>query len=539
MFLVKNSFSGRHGVILKGKKLWQGAVYLSVAAIIIKILSAIYRVPYQNIAGDIGFYVYQQIYPIYGIAIMLSTFGFPVIISKLIAERRGQFQDVMKNAFVSLTTVSLFVFILFFINAPFLSSMMGDDQLLLPLQTVSFIFIIIPMLAILRGFFQGQDEMLPTALSQVAEQFSRVCAILLFTYFFIANGFGPYAAGAGAALGSIVGGFIGFCVLLYFFKKEGISLKAYCEAKISFSLMKTILFHGVLICFSSLVLLLFQLVDALTILRVLSENGINHEMAKVAKGVYDRGQPLIQMGTVITTSFSLVVVPLIAKVAMEGRRDLIQTYSSLALRVSLIIGAAASVGLAVIIEPTNIMLFKDQANSLVLAVLGFSIVFTSIFLTTSAILHGLNKIHVTVSHVFIGVTVKVLLNIILLPIYGTLGAAIATVLACSICASLNYVALRKLNALPNISVLAGVNIVKALIGLALITFLWKQGSYYVLIDEVSTRLSYTFVAASSVGVGAITFLFFIVRNNVFTKEEIEHLPKGRKLAVFMQRVNKK
>ena len=69
------------------KDLLKGAFILSIAALIVKVLSAAYRIPYQNIVGDIGFYIYQQVYPFYGIVLTLSTLGFPIIISKLIAEK--------------------------------------------------------------------------------------------------------------------------------------------------------------------------------------------------------------------------------------------------------------------------------------------------------------------------------------------------------------------------------------------------------------------------------------------------------------------
>lgn len=72
---------------IESKQVVKGAFLLTVAAIITKILSAIYRVPFQNIAGDIGFYIYQQVYPFYGAAVVLSTYGFPVVISKLYAEK--------------------------------------------------------------------------------------------------------------------------------------------------------------------------------------------------------------------------------------------------------------------------------------------------------------------------------------------------------------------------------------------------------------------------------------------------------------------
>ncbi|MED4871675.1 oligosaccharide flippase family protein, partial [Geobacillus stearothermophilus] len=66
---------------------WKGAAALTAATLLTKLLSALYRIPYQNMVGDVGFYIYQQVYPIYGIVVALSLTGYPVAISKLIAER--------------------------------------------------------------------------------------------------------------------------------------------------------------------------------------------------------------------------------------------------------------------------------------------------------------------------------------------------------------------------------------------------------------------------------------------------------------------
>lgn len=68
----------------------KGATTLTVAALVGKILSAIYRVPFQNLVGNKGFYIYQQIYPIYGIAMTIGLTGFPVYISKIIARETEQ-----------------------------------------------------------------------------------------------------------------------------------------------------------------------------------------------------------------------------------------------------------------------------------------------------------------------------------------------------------------------------------------------------------------------------------------------------------------
>jgi len=114
--------------------LLKGAFALTLAAVVTKILSAVYRVPFQNIVGDIGFYIYQQIYPIYAFALVLSTYGFPVVLSKLYTERKnsGGREDVHRLLVVSggfiFVICAVFFFILYF-GARRLAVLMGDPEL--------------------------------------------------------------------------------------------------------------------------------------------------------------------------------------------------------------------------------------------------------------------------------------------------------------------------------------------------------------------------------------------------------------------------
>src|SRR3954447_16053802 len=103
--------------IHQSKAIFKGAFILTIAAIVTKILSAFYRIPFQNIVDDIGFYIYQQVYPFYGMAIVLSTTGFPVVISKLYAEQKLKGDDIKSRLllFFSFIYLQLFGFICFLI----------------------------------------------------------------------------------------------------------------------------------------------------------------------------------------------------------------------------------------------------------------------------------------------------------------------------------------------------------------------------------------------------------------------------------------
>src|SRR3954453_14485409 len=92
------------------KAVFKGAFILTIAALFTKILSAFYRIPFQNIVGDVGFYIYQQVYPFYAIAIALSTYGFPVVISKLYTEEMNKKESANPKQLFLFSAIFLFVF---------------------------------------------------------------------------------------------------------------------------------------------------------------------------------------------------------------------------------------------------------------------------------------------------------------------------------------------------------------------------------------------------------------------------------------------
>ncbi|HFM8747147.1 TPA: oligosaccharide flippase family protein, partial [Enterococcus faecium] len=100
------------------RRVMQGAFVLTIASFIAKVLSALYRIPLQNLVGDEGFYVYQQVYPIYGIAMTLALSGLPQFISKYVAERKNPFErkQALQNLYplVFWTGVFLWLFVFAF-----------------------------------------------------------------------------------------------------------------------------------------------------------------------------------------------------------------------------------------------------------------------------------------------------------------------------------------------------------------------------------------------------------------------------------------
>ncbi len=144
----------------QSKALFRGAFILTLAALITKVLSAFYRIPFQNIVGDVGFYIYQQVYPFYGIAVALSTTGFPVVISKLYAEQKetgdeGRKRILLFLSFIYLQLFGFLCFIILYFGADLIARWMNDPHLAILLRVVSIVFLTFPIVSVLRGYFQG------------------------------------------------------------------------------------------------------------------------------------------------------------------------------------------------------------------------------------------------------------------------------------------------------------------------------------------------------------------------------------------------
>ncbi|UAL47502.1 polysaccharide biosynthesis protein [Sutcliffiella horikoshii] len=520
------------------QKVWKGAMILTVAGIIIKILSAAYRVPFQNIVGDVGFYIYQQVYPFYGVAIILSTYGFPVVISKIIAEhpentREQAARKIRWVSFCFLTLLGLSFFLLLYLGAPHLAAFMGDLELSVLIKIVSFSFLLLPLVSVWRGSFQGLGEMTPTAVSQVSEQVIRVGTILVLSYLLMNAGFSLYEVGAGAIFGSVIGGIAAVLILLAFYQKRKREQKHTVAPSnmlpSSKSIVKVLMLQGFTICISSLLLVLFQMVDAFTIYAGLLDSGVDAQSAKGLKGVYDRGQPLIQLGTVVATAFSLSLVPYI--ILSKDKEEAVKEKISLSIRVSIGVGAGAAVGLAWLIKPVNVMLFSNENGYHVLLVLGLSILFCSIALTAAAILQGLGNPYLPALFVGIGIGFKYLLNVLLIPVHSTMGAAVSTLVAFSSVAVMMVLALKKktgtsiFERMPTVPLLVSIGMMSAVLAV-----------YLLLTDALigDSRTLATFQSIVGVVIGGLTYLLILIKNHFFTKEELMLLPLGKKLVKLLK-----
>lgn len=525
----------------------KGAAILGVAGLVSKLLGAVYRIPYQNIAGDIGLYVYMQVYPLYTTLLILATAGFPIAISKIVSERIAigdalGARRAFRVASISLVVLGLFFFLLLYGGAPLIARFMGDEHLTTPLRAVAWSLPLVPMAAILRGYFQGHQNMMPTGVSQVIEQLIRVIFILLAAFWAMNVYQDAYLAGTGAVFAAFPGGVAAILVLLWYWRKDkqGAHLipeqRAGVGAWTNRQVLRRLLMYAVPICMGALVLPLVPLVDSITVVNMLQVSGTPEDMAKLLKGAFDRGQPLIQFGTFFATSLSLALVPAISEAVAQRQHHMIASRSEIAIRLTFLLGLPASFGLALLAEPVNVMLYGDKNGTEALAVQSFTIMFATLSIASAGILQGLGRVMRPARNLFIGVMVKLVLNLALVPFWGIAGAALSTVIAYLVAMGLNVLAVKKYTGAhiglrqtvhkPFLSVIV-MSVVVLLVEWGASALLGKTG--------MSERLYQTLVALISVGTGALVYLLALLKTGGLTRSDIHFLPKGKRIAGLLTR----
>ncbi|MFS0784150.1 putative polysaccharide biosynthesis protein [Bacillus sp. 1P06AnD] len=523
------------------KTFLRGAFILTFAAIVVKLLSAVYRVPYQNIVGDVGFYIYQQVYPFYSLALVLSTYGFPVIISKLLAESnvkqsRYSRSEVALASWISTGLISLLLFLVFYLGSDWIATLMNDLQLSTSIKWISYTFLLIPFISILKGVFQSEGEMVPTAVSQVTEQSVRVGLILVVAYVYYQYGLSLYEVAQGAFLGSLAGSAVSCMILVWYYVKKR-SLKAGTGLKTSLStmlpLVKMITGQGLLFAVSSLILVFIQFLDALILYPELISSGVESLDAKQLKGIYDRGQPLLHLGTSAIITLSLTVVPLISKYKQLNEKEEVWYYSELTFRLSLMLGTAAAIGLFWIVKPVNIALFTDASGSMELSVLVLSILFCSIVMTGMFVLQSLGKAYYSVMVLLGGLVVKAALMFILIPSKGILGAAISTTAAFIAMAVSLLILLGRLYRRPLLSKRTIMLTALATLGMSAVLAV-ELALFHMIGDSWPYgRIGSLVQAIVSVVTGAAVYLLIIIRGRLLTETELGLLPLGSKLTYFL------
>lgn len=510
------------------KRLVKGAFLLTLAGLIGKLLGASYRIPLQNLTGDVGFYIYQQIYPILGLGLMLGLYGLPSGIARLRNELYDEGKGLSIRSFYLPVWFILFIFtgliaIILYICAPLLSNWIGDTQLTAIYQFGALAFLLIPFTALLRGVFQGLYEMQPVAYSQMIEQLVRVSVVIIVAVVVSDDMSSRYEIGFGAVWAAILGGLFAVIVLLIFVLKQ----RPYDHTRYSVEwrrYIRIVLFVGIIVTLNHALLLIFQIADSFTLLPSLLKSGLTQNDAMVAKGVFDRGQPLIQIGSIIGSSFALASISAISKQRLKQEPEVYGPYINATLKVSIYLSIGATVGIITLFPLVNLLLFQDNQGDMSLRILMLSIGLSAIGMTALSILQGLGEMRRTAFYIVGAFIIKWLLNLLLVPRFGISGGALATAGALIFLLIIAYVKLWRI--LKTLLIIERVRMRGALLASAGMFIYLSIMATIIPADMIESRVLYAIYVLGLVITGAYAFIIILLKSHAFSDEEITILPFG-------------
>lgn len=526
---------------MSGNKILRGAAVLGLAGLLVKILGAVFRIPLQALIGEEGMAYYGYAYPLYSLFLVIATAGIPVAISRLVSEKIA-LKDydgahrVFKVSSWLLFFIGLFAFAVCFFGAEFISAnVIGDMGALKPLKAIAPALIFVPVMSAFRGYFQGRQNMNPTAVSQFVEQIFRVGIGLALAYALMSESLDAAAAGAtfGATAGSVAGLLV--IAIIYFMSKRVINYnikrnRRHGTKESGKSIIKQILIIAVPITIGSSILPLINAADSMLVTRRLLDGGFSIDEARILWGqLSGYCNTMIGLPQVITQAVAIAMVPAVAGAFRVGRTNEVHENINLGIRTSMIIGMPCAIGIMALAEPILLLLFPKEPAGVAsaaptLMIMCVSVALMSVLQTTTGILQGINKQMAPVKNLAIGAVGKIVLTYILVavPALNIKGAALGSVFVYAVALALNMKAVVKYTGTRVDMSLAFIKPTIASVMMGVCAF----ASYKLLYMTLESNAMATM---SAIVIGAAVYGALILGLKAITKEEIGRIPGGGKL----------
>ncbi len=515
----------------------QGAIILLVANIIVKIIGAFYRIPLAIMLGEAGMGYYSTAYTMYTFMFAIATAGFPVVVSKMVSEavasnNRREAQKIYYIATVVLGSIGLIGSAVLYIFAEPFAELIGNSGAAMSIRAIAPAVFFVALMSACRGYFQGNQNMYPTAFSEVIESGCKLAAGLLLAHMLLPYGYTYAASGAmyGVTLGTVL--CTAFLVTTFVVSKRKNPIdKLSARSRSSASLAKELLVLAVPVTIGACVSSLTNVIDMFTIMTRLQSAGMSEDLANEMYGAYTGyAVTMFNLPVTLIASLAMAIVPAIAGALKIGsKKDAVSSVES-ALRITLLFGLPCAIGLCVLAKPIILLVFNSTAAWQQLRILAIAVIFVSFLSVTNAILQAYGKMMVPVINMIIGGDIKVIMNYVFIPIYGINAAPVSTTVCYLVIVVLNlgwiiHVSKVKLKLfdfyLRPVIAAAAMGVSAAFV--------------YLQLDDMGINVKIACLAAA--GFGALVYGIMIFAVKAIRREEISMLPKGEKLVALCEKIH--
>lgn len=413
---------------------------LAMAGIIVRIIGMIYRIPLMNIIGSEGNGIYSVAFNIYNIALIISCYGLPMAVSKLVSARlvKRQYANacgIFRMAFVTALCTGGVAALLLFFGADYLEKVVYSGSypgLALPIKVLAPTVLIVAVLGVVRGFFQGHGTMIPTAVSQLLEQIVNAFASVIAAYFLMKgvqsaiDGISSASAygAAGGTLGTALGALSAFLYVMFiyfiyrpsFMRKVARNGSRYHEGR--GDLLKILVITVIPIMLGQTFYQISAALDDVMYGRIMKDAGVAATVISKTSGNYNSSYMiLINLPMGIASAMSSSMLPsVVASYAQKNIREIRRKIAA-TVKINMMIAIPSFVGLFCVGGAIIRLLFPSYdyvEGAMMLKIGAAAVIFYTLSTVTGSALQGIDRMNSPVKHSCISLIVHIILLWLLL-----------------------------------------------------------------------------------------------------------------------------
>ena len=538
----------------------QGSI-LAFAGILVRVIGLIYRIPLNRILGESGMGYYGTAFEIYNVLILLSSQSMPLAVSKIVSEKleKKQYKNahkVFKGALIYGITIGVIFGMLAFFGADWISVKIYKlPQVAIPLRILAPTLTVACVLGVLRGYFRGMGNMIPTSVSQIFEQIVNAVVSVIAAYELGAYGYSlskmadesetfraSYSA-AGGTLGTLCGAVTALIIMIIILYRHFGSINSNIRKDITKSvdsygtITKVIVFTITPVLISTTIYNIGNLLDNpifQNIMYSISPESTEAQRSAVYGNYTGIYRTLTTMPIAIASALSTAIVPSLVRSYVAGDKSVVKNKIDMALKFSMIIAFPCGMGLSVLGVPINKLLFGSSGDGaapmMVFSI--FTVIAFSLSTISNAILQGIDKLKVPIKNSAISlglhlIILPCLLIVFKLNIYGVVigdilfGATVSVLNAMSIKKYLNY-RQNMFETFVKPFICAGV------MGAGCFG-IYKLFNGLIKINAISTIIA--------IMVAVVIYALMLVITKTVTEDELLSMPKGVMIAKLMKKIH--
>jgi len=522
-------------VSLKKDSLIRGTIILAAAAFIARFLGIFQRVPLDYMLTEAGGAYFTAANNIYLLLLVVATAGIPSTISKMIAERhaKGRYaeaRDIYRAALLFGIVTGVFVSGALLALAPLLAR--DNPGATASIRAIAPALLLFPVIAMMRGYFQGRQYMTAGAVSQIVEQILRVVTSVSLAFALYSWGADDERIAAVASAGTVFGAVGALAVMLGYAVKlrradaaerrtAGASARG--KRKVRYGgIYREIFRLSVPIVLTSMTVQFFYYFDTQFFYRLTESYYGTRELTNAALDILGmKAQTIAGIPPILAVALSQSIIPVISSAYASGNMREVSRQASLVLRIVIFTGVPAALALTAAAESVTGLLYTPGGSGVV-AALTAGTVLQIVMMTTNSTLFGLGRPRQAMYHTLTGMAVKAALSALLGPVLGVYGLIIASTIGFLWIGGFNVLSIRKI--VP-ISVLgprwlpyAGAVLTAAAAGFGV------DAAGLRLLDALPYKLACFFTAAASCAVTGGAYLALMALLGAVTREDTASFP---------------